>query len=427
MSNVLLNPLGNENTKFETNKFVYSGTIGYADDHYSNVITEYRDRMDEDGEHYDEDYIVIEFNYEDCYYIDSTQDITISSSNVDRLIDEGIIRFYYRINLAEIIKDGQSETVDIEDWLSENKNIPLKLGDRYFSRELIDSVSSIEFTSISDPYARYKYPIALREEGKFSDFAAFLEPLLSCDQGTIMGIDPARESDKTAIIIIRPGPLYGDAFSHVVYAHTIPGGSMTIKEQAIFIRKLQRDFNVVGIYMDKKGNGIAVADELAQPDTNMDPDAVPILDPEFDERFAMMALTTPGHKPILHLLSPTVELNTTAASRLRAAFQNQSLLIPKPVPEVQPDPLLNAVHRHIMAFRGQLIKVKHKLVAGGLKFYIPEYKSKDESLEKGYKDLFSAGLYAYYGVWELLDHDDDEGMTLKELDKMAPKFVRYRR
>jgi len=79
------------------------------------------------------------------------------------------------------------------------------------------------------------------------------------------------------------------------------------------------------------------------------------------------------------------------------------------------------------AFRGQLIKVKHKTVAGGLKFYIPEYKSKDESLEKGYKDLFSAGLYAYYGIWELMDQDEDEGYSLKELDAMAPVAVQIRR
>lgn len=427
MSNVLLNPLGgDENTKFSTNKFVYSGTIGYADDHYSGVIEEYRDRMDEDGDDYDEDYIVIEFNYEDCYYLDSTADIQLGASNVDELIDNGTVRFYYRINLSEIIKDGQSETVDIEDWLSENKNVPLKLGNRYFSRDLIDSVSSVEFTSTSDPTAKYKYPVALREEGKFKDFSAFLEPILSCDQGTIMGVDPARESDKTAIVIIRPGFLYGDKFSHIVYAHAIAGGSMTIKEQAVFIRKLQREFNVMGIYMDKKGNGVAMADELAQPDTNMDPDAVPILDPEFDERFAMMALTVPGNLPILHLLNPTVELNTVAASRLRAAFQNQTLLIPKPL-HIQPDPRLAEAHRHMGALRGQLIKVKHKTVAGGLKFYIPEYKSKDESLEKGYKDLFSANLYAYHGIWQLMNEEEDDSWTLKELDTMAPIAVKFSR
>jgi len=424
MSNVLLNPLGNDsNIVSKANKFVYSGTIGYADDNYSGTITEYREKMDPDDEKYDSDYVVVEFNYEDCFYVDSTEKIVINSRNVDELIDRKFIKFYYRINLSEITKDRESDTVDSEDWLAENKNVPLRLGDRYFSRDLIDSICSVEFTSTKDKNAKYKYPIALEEEGRFSDFAAFLEPLISCDQETIMGIDPARESDKTAIIIIRPGVLYNELFNHIVYAHTEK--AMSIKDQAVLIRKLQRLFTVTDIYMDKKGNGVAIADELAEPDINKDPDAVPIIDPTFDPNFAQMSMQKDCLN-ILHLLNPTVELNTTTASRIRAAFQKKTLLIPKPLP-IQPDPVFSALHKNIVALRGQLLKIKHKVVGGGLNFYIPEAKSKDESLERGFKDLFSALLYAYYGVWKKLDSLKDNNMTIQQLDSMLPRSVKLKR
>ena len=423
MSNVLLNPLGDEDGNMESvsNKFVYSGTIGYSDDHYSGVIDEYRRKMDEDDDVYDDDYAVMEFNYEDCFWIDSTQDIVINAGNVDRLIEDKTIRFYYRINLSEIIKDKESDTVDEEDWLAENKNTPLRLGSRYFSRDLIDSVCSVEFTDTKDVNAKFKYPVALVEEGKFAEFSVFLEPLLECKQYTIMGADPARESDKTAIVIIRLGTLYGDPFCNIVYAYAEKG--MSIKDQAVMIRELTNKFNVQRIYMDKKGNGVAIADELAEPDMLRDPDAVPIVDPTFDAKMLEISCTVPDARSILTLLSPNVELNTVTASRLRAAFQNKTLLIPKPLP-IQPDPVLSALHRHIGALRGQLLKVKHKPVSGGLKFYIPEYKSKDESLEKGFKDLFSALQYAYYGVREYLDEGDDAPLTLAQLDKIAPIVVR---
>jgi len=422
MSNVLLNPLGDTDGNMESisNKFVYSGTIGYSDDHYSGVIDEYRRKMDEDDDTYDDDYAVMEFNYEDCFWIDSTETVVINSLNVDKLIDEKVLRFYYRINLSEIIKDKESETVDAEDWLSENKNIPLRLGSRYFSRDLIDSACSVEFTDTKDVNAKYKYPVALAEEGKFAEFSAFLEPLMCCDQKTIMGVDPARESDKTAIVIIRLGTLYGDPFSHVVYTYAEKG--MSIKDQAVMIRELIKKFNVQRVYMDKKGNGVAIADELAEPDVIRDPGAVPIVDPSFDAKMLGISCTVPEARSILILLSPNVELNTVTASRLRAAFQNKALLIPKPLP-IQPDPVISTLHRHIGALRGQLLKVKHKPVSGGLKFYIPEYKSKDESLEKGFKDLFSALQYAYFGVREFLDDGDDKPLSLSELDKIAPLAV----
>jgi len=424
MSNVLQNPIGDADTSL-VNRFTYSGTIGYSDDYYSSLINEYQEKMDPDSDLFDDDYTIIEFNFEDTFYLDSTESITINSSNVDKLIKQNKVKFFYRINLSEIIKDKESDTVDSEDWFAENKNRPLKLGDRFFPYQLINEVSNMEFTDQNDPNSKYKFPEELSLlGGSKKDFAAFLEPILECDQATIMGVDPARESDKTAIVIIRPGELHGDPFNHIIYARTEK--QMPIKEQAMLIRRLIDQFSVEAVYIDKKGNGVSIMDELVDPDLTKLPGAIPIVDPEFDENQRQLAESGNGI-PILNMVNPTVELNTNTATRLRAAFQKKTFLLPKPFP-IQGDQELERVHRDIQALRGQLRKIKAKPIGQGLKFYMPERKSADESLERGYKDLFSALLYAFHGLLLKVRPDDDTSRgNLGLLSVMRPIVVRRRR
>ena len=418
MSNVMMNPMGGEDTQ-KHNKFTFSGTIGYSDDFYASLIEEYYNKMDPDIDGYDENYCVLEFNYEDAFYIDSTENIKLTPENIDKLLESGIIKFYYHINLSELIKDRESDTVDTEDWYAENKNRALKLGDRYFPYSLVNEVSNVEFVDPGEPFAKYKFPEAL--DGPKDDFAAFLEPLLSCDQGTIMGVDPARESDKTAITIIRPGVLYGDNFNHLIYAYAQK--QIPIKDQAVLIRKLVDQFSVEAIYMDKKGNGVGIMDELVDPDLIKVPGAIPFVDPEYDENQRQMAMNGTG-RPILHMLNPTVELNTNSATRLRAAFQKKTFLLPKPAPVLQLDSELERVHKDLQALRGQLVKIKAKPVGHGVKFYMPERKSSDESLERGYKDLFSSLLYAFHGlILRTASENDMSGMALEHVIRIKPFAV----
>jgi hypothetical protein len=200
---------------------------------------------------------------------------------------------------------------------------------------------------------------------------------------------------------------------------------MPIKEQAALIRALVEKFSVSGIYMDKKGNGVGVMDELVDPDLMKYPGSIPIVDVEFDENQQTIARTRPC-LPILHMLNPTVELNTSTAIRIRAAFQKKTLLLPKPFP-IQGDKELERVHLDLQALRGQLIKIKTKVAGQGLKFFVPERKSADESLERGYKDLFSGLLYAFHGlILETTQEDAPVTGNLASLRTMVPFTVRRR-
>lgn len=431
-ANVLADPWTNaaEDENFEGNTFMYGGTIRYTDDYYYEIIEEFRKKMEEDSDFKKNGfcprlgrgkYCVVEFNYEDAFRLErgTKRPKQFTVEIVDELTKKKKLKFYFRINIEEIESAKFSDTVNVEDWLAENKNFPIKLGSKEFPYILLQSVSdSIEFDDPQMPNADHLFPEYLSEAKSFAasaDFVAPLEPLLSSELPTIMGVDVATESDKFAIVVVRPGTVQGNFFDNVVYAFAKAHMSYSDMRQKIY--DCIDLYNVVLIHMDKRGGGTALRDMLREPE---DKSVTPIVDKESDPKAKGMSEAA----DILRLVNASAEYNTTMVNTIKARMQSKKLLIPGIV-SIHPDPDMDLVYKDLLALRSQFGKIKSKPVGGGWrKFYVPETKSTDESLEKGFKDLFSATLYSmdalltYCGIRDAMNKK-------KRFDKMPlPFFIK---
>jgi len=431
-ANVLADPFNNaaENENYEGNTFMYCGTIRYTDDYYYEIIEEFMERMENDKQLRQfgfcprlnrGKYCVVEFNYEDSYNIEqgTKRPRQFNVDNVTELTKSRKLRFYFRINIEEIESAKFSDTVNTEDWRAENKNYPIKLGSKEFPYVLLQSISDeVEFHDPNMPNAELLFPEYLDEARAFSaseDFAAPLEPLLSCSKDTVMGVDVATESDKFAITIIRPASLQGNMFDHIVYAFAKVHMSYSDMRNKIY--ECIENYNVVLIYMDKRGGGTALRDMLREPE---ELGVRPIIDKESDPKAGLII----NGADILRLVNATAEYNTTLVNTIKARMQSKKLLIPQ-ILSVHPDPEKEIIYRDLLALRSQFGKIKSKPVGGGWrKFYVPETKSTDESLERGYKDLFSSTLYATDALLSICGLKEKEEKK-KRFDKIPlPSFVK---
>jgi hypothetical protein len=168
--------------------------------------------------------------------------------------------------------------------------------------------------------------------------------------------------------------------------------------------------------MDKRGGGTALRDMLREPE---DKSRLPIVDLVTDEK----AKYIPEKLDMMRLVNATAEYNTTMVNTVKAKMQSRKLLMPKIV-STHPDPKMERIYLDLLALRSQFGKVKSRSVGGGWrKFYVPERKSTDESLERGYKDLFSSTLYA---MEALLSYCGIEGKIRQKKDYSKiplPHFV----
>jgi hypothetical protein len=413
-ANVLADPFTNAGDleNFEGNTFMYCGTIRYTDDYYYEIIKEYRDYMERDKDFLTYGfcprikrgkYCVIEFNYEDAFQVSDEIDRPkqFTAELIDDYISKGYLRFFFRINVEDIEAMKYSDTVNIEDWFAENKNFPIKLGSKEFPYILLQKISDdVEFTDKNMPNAKYLFPEYLKEAAGFcgtEDFAAPLEPLLSCDEETVMGVDVATESDKFAITIIKPGSVQGNTFDHIVYAFT--KAHMTYKEMPSKIYECFKKYNTALIYIDKRGGGTALRDLLREPE---DKACIPLIDLESDEKakFVRNGLN------IIRMVNATAEYNTIMANNIKVRMQSNRLLMPKLV-SIHPNDEKDIIYKDLLSLRNQFGKVISATVgAGWKKYYIPETKSTDPSLDKGYKDLFSSTLYAMDALLEYCGEKD---------------------
>lgn len=431
-ANVMSDPFSNleDSGSFMGNTFMYGGTIRYTDDYYYEIIEEYRKRMRDDSEIKEYGfspllsrgkYAVVEFNYEDSFRLSpgTRRPSKFSVEEVTRLTDQGKIKFYFRINLEEIEEGRDSDTISIEDWLAENKNFPIKLGSKEFPYLLLQSVSDeIEFEDPNIPNSQLLFPEALSQlqEGfiRSKDFVANLEPLLKCDQVTVMGVDVATESDKFAITIIRPGTVLGNSFDHIVYAFARSHMSYSDMIQKIY--ECVENYNVVLIHMDKRGGGTALRDMLREPE---DKTRLALVDEKTDPK----AFTPERRADILRMVNASAEYNTQHVNLIKSKFQAKKLLMPRIV-TIHPVPEMDTVYHDLYALRGQFGKVKSKNIGGGWrKYYIPESKSSDESLEKGFKDLFSSTVYAISALVEYCESISGVKKTNNFTNFPVPKYV----
>lgn len=426
--NVLADPFGNasEEEGFEGNTFKYSGTIRYTDDYYYQIISENKEKMERDKELLKRGfcpllkrstYSVVEWNYEDAFILEKgvKRPKVFTVDVVNKLIEDKKMKFYFRINVEEIEAARDSDVVNIEDWAAENKNVPIKLGSKEFPYLLLRSISDdIEITSKKITGAEYMFPEALQESEFISskDFISGLEPLTSCEDPTVMGVDVATESDKFSIVIIRPGTLLGNTFDHIVYAFA--KAHMSYSDMLAKIYECVDSFSVVSIHMDKRGGGTALRDMLREP---TDKTKFAVVDEGTDEK----AKIPSNRRNMLHMVNATAETNTTTVNAIKAKFQSKKLLMPR-ILSTHPIREKETIYKDLSSLRSQFGKIRAKAVgAGWRKYYIPEAKSSDASLEKGYKDLFSATLYA---TDALIEYVEKETKT-KKLDNLKVPMPRW--
>jgi len=310
-------------------------------------------------------YCVVEFNYEDAYRLETgtKKPTQMSVEAVDQLVKDKKIHFYFRINVEEIEAAKYSDTVNIEDWMAENKNKPIKLGSKEFPYLLLQSISdSIEFDNPDMENSNLLFPEYLKEAQFFArnhGFVAPLEPLLECHLPTVMGVDVATESDKFAIVIIRPGTIQGNLFDNVVYAF-----AQTHMSYSDMLNKLYEcieKYNVVLFHMDKRGGGTALRDMLREPEDKTRPSIV-------DELTDPKAILHMNRVNMMRMVNATAEYNTTSANTIKAKMQAKKILIPRIV-SIHPDPEMDLIYRNMLALRSQFGKIKSKPIGGGWKKY----------------------------------------------------------
>lgn len=342
-------------------RYVKIGTVEFEDDEYTQRIYRILRSMEEGKP----TGIVVEFDYRDTFWRDES----------GKRQHWGIP---YRIRVDEIEKDRDSGNIPLEDWAAENINRPIRSTGNYFPSILIRRASSVAV----NPNAA-------------GGADEYLVPKLSSNDPVVWGVDVGKAESYFALTIVRVGELAEEefdpvtqegktSFNNVVYAMQMRG---RYRDYALRMTQILEFFpNTLGIWMDGRGGGAAVADELA---FNL-PDHPPIYDREAKDYAGKVA----EGMPILHILMPSDILNTKWNSFLLAQLQRQKLLFPKT--EVRVDNKeLEEVHRAIRMLTHQLTKVQVKKTQNALKFDIPGKAGRR-------KDLYSSLVYAAAGLREVL-------------------------
>ena len=140
------------------------------------------------------------------------------------------------------------------------------------------------------------------------------------DYEYVMGIDPARESDNFAIVIIRLGD-----YNKVVRVYTMK--KRTFPEMVGQIRRFLNEYNVVRIALDQGGGGGTIRDLLAEEYVTFDADGAP---KEYEPILPLDPKEHPGRhgKRMLDVVFfSSKEVNEMNHS-LKAELENKQILLP---------------------------------------------------------------------------------------------------
>jgi hypothetical protein len=329
--------------------------------------------------------------------------------------------------------------VDEDIWLAEQRNIPMSASGNVFSHELISSVSE---------RAAWQPATSKRRRGEDDADAEYFAPVLySTGDPCVVGADYARESDESAIVVIRLGelaegefdpfgtprvdeegrPLLGfTPWNHVCWAESWK--HLQAADFAAKLRDIHKRYNIVqafdigGIALDKRGGGTAVRDELGNPraptingqaDPAWDGSKITrIYDPtDTQGGFAhYSAVNDPLYWGGLRLLATTNQNNIEWTYGARALMQAKKLYIGywEPpsrwavekgliTPNGEPDRLhpeyikWETGYNGVRRLRSQLLRLLSKTSEQGVMgFTMPGDRTKDE----GKKDLWAAMIYA---------------------------------
>ncbi len=327
--------------------------------------------------------------------------------------------FSYPVNKKQLEGDYDKGLVDFETWAAEQRNVFIQASGSVYSPKLIENATGPIYT-IEEERSR---GWSMDEQGR-----RYVPPVLyKCSDPCILGVDTARTSDFSAFVIIRIGEADPAMFENkgqydlkidcglstwgnVIWAEQHQ--KMTIKEISDTIRALRARYNIIyipnvpGITIDARGGGTNVRDELANPMPEKLPSGAidpawkcpqKIYDPK-DEEYDHLSLDE-SNWPGLELLWTSDQINQELVGFSRAQMEISRLYLGQYL-SVQlrndPDNLLAVGYRGVQTLKNQLLRIQAVPTASGksIRYQMPGDPKKLENK----KDLFSAFLYACYGL-----------------------------
>lgn len=382
--------------------------------------------------------VITSYDGERRYRVEYPLDEGISREDILKYDQQdGVAYFYtYPVDKKSLEEGLRNGTVDEEIWLAEQRNIPVSASGNVFDHDLIQKVA--------------ERPISVdgkKRKNDDEDGDDFYAPVMyTCGDPCVIGVDVARESDETSLIVIRLGemaegdfspfiPIYDDQgrwklgrtdWNHICWAESWK--KLEAADVAAKIRDLKKRYHVIasaeigGIAMDKRGGGSAVRDELGNPKPNVidgkaDPnwnskDILKIFDPEDTEGFAhYSAMDDPRqYWNGLRLVATQNQDNIEWTFGARGLMQVRKLYIGywmAPSKWAGEKGLLNPMgepdrfnpeyrkwevgYNGIRRLKSQLLRLQTKVTEQGvMRFVMPGDRSKEE----GKKDLWAGMIYA---------------------------------
>jgi hypothetical protein len=374
----------------------------------------------------------------------------------------GVSEWYtYPVDKKGLEEPLRLGNVDEDIWLAEQRNVPMSASGNVFSHDLIQSISERPCWTASGSKRKSE-----------DDGNEYYAPLLyTCGDPVVIGVDYARESDESALVVIRLGELAEGDFdpftsrvdeqgrtllgrtpwNHICWAESWK--HLQSHEMADKIRDLFQRYHVIstveigGIGLDKRGGGTAVRDDLGNPRAqtiNGQPDpawdgskVMKLYDPEDTKGFGYYsALNDPMYWGGLRLLATTNQDNVEWTYGARALMQQKKLYLAYWEPPsrwasekglLNPNGEPDRYHPEYMKWevgyngirrlKSQLLRLVSKVSEQGVMgFTMPGDRTKDE----GKKDLWAGTIYA---VKLLRQHLTARLQPATEIPMVAPLLV----
>lgn len=393
-----------------TNKNTDSGTLQYEEDDYTKEWREYLRHMKKG----DKGFLVIKFIYPDAYQEAVPGEDYVQESNYFGKK----FKFWktpYSIRVDKIERELEKQTVDIESWRAEHTCVPMRATGDYYSYDLIFQAGRKKVIS-DEEY------MALDEERQ-KKATQFLRPKTFCDDPVIIAVDNARESDMTAVSVIRLGPLSlkmwdpvsqegKTPFSNFIYAYQERHMHDPAVAEMIYVL-LERFPHTKIVCMDKRGGGSGVRDQLYHVVKDKKVAAEILFDPNDNDEGGIATLLggKSGNNRLRLLMYGDME-NTETNRSIRTGLGEGKLYFPGG--EDFHDPELDDVQNVFNVMMKQFRMIKTTPTKNWLNFHTPDPK---EYL----KDLYSTAVYGWGEVSRILYN---EGIAKKHnISNIAPVFT----
>jgi len=361
------------------NFLLMSGTISYDFTYYYSLIKDYIRKM-ENG---DPDYGFLEFNFEDTY---------LGEQTIEPGEKPTIYKTFYGMDIDEILAPLSENNTSYESWLAEQKNVPIATEGKFYPPQLV-----------------------FMQSWKHKNEDAKLCPKIRTNGICFMGIDPMagskkgqKSETKNAEFSISIIELFADYAGLVhVYGKTgVEAGEGT----QLILKYLEQFPNIVSIDLDMRGGGTPIRDNLRNGLFGN----IPIIDPTDPDNEHYMSMTNPKpHRPILRLVAPTDEYNTTENELMRNALRMGTLIIPYTthgqfdfdrditIPQYadMTEAEIEKLYYDIHLMKTQMTCVETEPTRNYLSFFV----------RSGQKDRYSSFLYAAAGLRRYLLENSKKG------------------